>query len=361
MTNNLEKRQITSPGEWEQVLQRLPDPHVLQSWEWGALKERQGWQVSCWLWHVAGEPQAAALLLLRQAGRLPVRVAYVPKGPLLDYGDAPLLVQVLADLEDLARRERALFVKIDPDVPLDLPPGQQVVERLRRRGWQPSREQVQFRNTMLLDLTPDLDDIMAGFKSKWRYNVRLAARKGVQVQEGGSDDLPLLYRMYEETSQRNRFVIRPEAYYRDAWGSFIQAGRAQPLIATVSGEPVAMVILFCYGQRAWYMYGASRPAHRELMPNHLLQWEAIRWAKERGCTVYDLWGAPEVLEEADPMWGVYRFKQGFGAELARYIGAYDFPTARLAYWLYTVGAPRLLAWMRWRHWRHSRDEPPTWS
>jgi len=350
-TARLEMERVSDPARWNEALERLPAPHVLQTWEWGAFKERHGWQADHWLWGTDGEPRAAALVLRRRVGWLPAQVMYVPKGPVLDYDDRPLLTRVLSDLEGLAREERALFVKIDPDVEADRPEGGAVEALLERRGWRASRQQVQFRNTLLLDLTPSLDEILARMKSKWRYNIRLAARRGVTVRPGGLDDLPLLYRMYRETSQRNRFVIRPEPYYRDVWGSFIAAGLAHPLIAVVEGEPVAMVIVFRFGRRAWYMYGASRLLHRERMPNHLLQWEAIRWAKGRGCTVYDLWGAPDRLDGSDPMWGVYRFKKGFGARFVRHIGAYDYPTWRFGYWLYTVAAPRLLALMRWRHWR----------
>jgi peptidoglycan pentaglycine glycine transferase (the first glycine) len=351
VANGLEKKRVTTPHEWRQALGQLPCPHVLQTWEWGTFKERHGWRATRWLWEASGKPRAAALTLTRRAGILPARVMYVPKGPVAYYSDPSLLAQVVADLEALARRERALFVKIDPDVLADGPDEENLMALLSRRGWRFSQEQVQFRNTLLLDLAPDLDEILARMKSKWRYNIRLAMRRGVCVRKGGPDDLPLLYRMYSETSLRDRFVIRPESYYHDAWGTFITAGLAQPLIAEVEQEPVAMVILFRFGRRAWYMYGASRSLHRERMPNHLLQWEAIRWAKEQGCTVYDLWGAPDVLDESAPMWGVYRFKQGFGACPAHHIGAYDYPTLRPLYWLYTSVIPRLLALMRWRHWR----------
>jgi lipid II:glycine glycyltransferase (peptidoglycan interpeptide bridge formation enzyme) len=176
----------------------------------------------------------------------------------------------------------------------------------------------------------------------------------VTVRPGTADDLPLLYDMYNETAVRDGFVIRPVAYYQDAWGSFIESGLAQPLIAEVDASAVAMVIVFRFGDRAWYMYGASRDQHREKMPNHLLQWEAMRWAKSVGCAVYDMWGAPDELDENDPIWGVYRFKQGFGAQMVRHIGAYDYPNSRLRYWTYTVAMPRLLSLMRRRFWRHVR-------
>jgi lipid II:glycine glycyltransferase (peptidoglycan interpeptide bridge formation enzyme) len=278
---------------------------------------------------------------------------YTPKGPILDYGSLDLLEQVLEHLENLARETRALFVKIDPDVLVGTAEGEAVMALLRRRGWGFSQEQIQFRNTMLVDLGLSPDEILAGMKSKWRYNTRLAVRKGVVIRRGGLEDLPLLYRMYAETSVRDGFVIRSHEYYTDAWGSFIRAGLAQPLIAEVEAKPVAMVVLFRCGHIAWYVYGASLDVHREKMPNHLLQWEAMRWAQEQGCTVYDMWGAPEVLDESDPLWGVYRFKQGFGGQLVRHIGAWDYPVSRPGYWLYAKVMPQVLTMMRWRHWRRS--------
>ena len=350
-TRTLHRREIDDQETWDQTVKHLPYSHVLQSWAWGAFKARHGWRAQRWVWEADGEPRAAATALTRRIRGLPVRVMYVPKGPALDYDDAALLPHVLSDLESLAQSQRALFVKIDPDVRADTESGEAVVDRLTRRGWRFSPDQVQFRNTLLLDLSPELDEIMGEMKSKWRYNIRLADRRGVTVRPGGMEDLPLLYDMYAETSQRGEFVIRPEAYYQDAWGSFIEEGLARPLIAEFEGEPVAMVLPFRFGDRAWYMYGASRTTHREHMPNHRLQWEAIRWAKAQGCQVYDMWGAPDELDKSDPMWGIYRFKRGFGAKFVPHIGAYDYPASRLGYRLYVSVMPRILALMRWRHWR----------
>jgi lipid II:glycine glycyltransferase (peptidoglycan interpeptide bridge formation enzyme) len=284
--------------------------------------------------------------------RLPLGLLYVPKGPVLETDDARAWEAILAHLERLARRERAIFVKIDPDVKTDVTVATNTLEQ---RGWRPSPEQIQFRNTMTIDLTQDEERLLAEMKSKWRYNVRLAGRRGVTVRQGTLDDLPLLYEMYHETAVRDGFVIRPFNYYKDAWGSFMQDGLAQSFLAQFEGEAIAMAILFHFGDRAWYMYGASRDKHRKHMPNHLLQWEAMRWAKSIGCTVYDMWGAPDELVESDPMWGVYRFKQGFGADFVQHIGAYDYPTSRLWYWLYTVAMPRLLDLMRRRHWNNSQQ------
>jgi peptidoglycan pentaglycine glycine transferase (the first glycine) len=343
--------QVTDPERWNRALLELPCAHVLQSWEWGTLKSRYGWRAVRYLWsgEDEGRPRAAGAVLTRQPISWLSSVMYVPKGPALDYGDLVLAEQVLARLEATARRRQALFVKIDPDVRVDTAQGEGVADLLRRRGWRPSREQIQFRSTMLLDLSRSPDELLAAMKSKWRYNTRLAVRKGVTVRYGTLADLGLLYQLYAETAVRDGFVIRPEAYYQDAWGDFFEAGLAQPLIAEVAGEPVAMVIVFVFAGRAWYMYGASRAIHREKMPNHLLQWEAMRWAREQGCTVYDMWGAPDVLDESDPLWGVYRFKDGFGGELVRHIGAWDYAVSRPGYWVYTVVMPLVLATMRWRY------------
>jgi lipid II:glycine glycyltransferase (peptidoglycan interpeptide bridge formation enzyme) len=286
---------------------------------------------------------------------LPLRVMYVPKGPILDYADQTLLNQVLEWLETMARRKRALFIKVDPDVERATAEGKEARGCLRRRGWCRSEEEIQFRNTVLLDLRPSLEDLLMGMKSKWRYNVRLAKRKGVTVRQGTRDDLGLLYDMYRATADRSGFVIRPAPYYRDAWGSFMEQGLAQALIAEVEEQAVAMVIVYRFGRRAIYMYGASLGLHRDKMPNNLLQWEAMQWAKEHGCTVYDMWGAPDELDESDPMWGVYRFKKGFGGRFVEHIGAWDYSPSPLGYRLYRMAMPRILTAMRWLHWQRAGD------
>ncbi len=186
-------------------------------------------------------------------------------------------------------------------------------------------------------------------KPKWRYNIRLAERSGVCVRAGGVADLPLFYAMYQETGGRDGFLVRPFAYYQAIWEPFLAQGLAHLLLAVVGDEAVAGLVLFRFGPTAWYFYGASTAKRRDLMPNHALQWAAMRWAKAHGCTRYDWWGAPDVLEESDPMWGVYRFKQGFGGEFAPHIGAWDFPVNRGLYWAYTRAMPKVLEVMRRRH------------
>lgn len=347
-------QQVTDPIQWNTALTALPTPHVLQTWEWGAFKAKYGWTPTRLLFEENGHIHAAASVLQRRWPRLHLSVMYVPKGPTLNFGNAALLEHTLAELEALARRRRAISIKIDSDVESDTQQGRAVVAALRRRGWRASSEQIQFRNTVTLDLTSEEKALLAAMKSKTRYNIRLAGRKGIIVRPGGPDDMPLIYEMYAQTALRDDFIIRPFDYYCDAWGDFVTAGLAQPFVAEFKGEPLAALILFRFGHTAWYMYGASSNRHRNWMPNHLLQWEAIRWAMAQGCTLYDFWGAPDELDESDPMWGVYRFKTGFGGRFVRHIGAYDYPVSRPLYWIYTLAMPHYLDYLRARHRRASR-------
>ncbi|OGO63647.1 MAG: hypothetical protein A2Z45_05400 [Chloroflexi bacterium RBG_19FT_COMBO_55_16] len=350
---------------WNNLIASLPGAHVLQTWEWGQIKARLGWEPIPKVWQDAqGQTSAAALVLVRA---LPVpgladrsQVFYVPRGPLLqDWADPGLRRQVIEDLHLLARQRKAIFIKIDPDVRLgsgvpgtpdarEDDVGQAVCADLHAYGWRFSEEQVQFRNTVVIDLRLSPEDLLARMKQKTRYNVRLAERRGVTIRQGTEADLVSLYRMYAETSLRDKFVIREEAYYRALWEIFIQAGMAEPLIAEVEGQPVAGLVIFRFAGKAWYMIGMSREAAREKMPSHLLQWEAMLRAKAAGCKLYDLWGAPDEFLESDPLWGVYRFKEGFGGKVVRGIGAWDLPVRPFYYRLYTQVLPRLLDWMRWR-------------
>ena len=349
---------------WNSETASLPGAHILQTWEWSQFKAMYGWCPIPKTWRDEnGKLVAAAMVLARtiRAGGVgpSSTVLYVPRGPLLNWSDAELRMRVIDDLQQLAKKERAIFIKIDPEVMLGrgIPgaPGEQQVQDglavqadLKQRGWRFSAEQIQFRNTAWLDLSGSEADWLARMKQKTRYNLRLAEKRGVVIRRGAADDLPLMYQMYAETSVRDGFVIRSEGYYRRVWESFMKAGMAEVLLAEVDGEPVAGLIIFFFAGRAWYLYGMSRQAHREKMPNYLLQWEAMRAARDHGCQIYDLWGAPDQFNPDDPLWGVFRFKEGLGAEVIRFIGAWDFPARPFLYQLYTGVLPRILAVMRSR-------------
>lgn len=322
---------IDHPAEWDAGLRALPHAHVLQSWQWGEFKARWGWSAERWrLDDGDGAPVAMVQLLRRRVG--PVSAWYAPKGPTA--ADAAAYEAALAFVERRARRSLAIWAKIDGD-PLYTAPDANAytatLERLRdslqARGWRRSRRQVQFRNTLFTRLDRTDDELLAGMKEKWRYNVRLAARRGVTVRQATPADFGTLYDLYGETGRRDGFVIRTRAYYDDVWRSL----NATAFIAERDGQALAGLVLLCFADRAWYFYGMSRTESREHMPTYALQWHAMRWARDAGYATYDWWGAPETADESDPMWGVYRWKQGFGARPIEGIGAWDFaPSPALA-------------------------------
>lgn len=312
---------------------------------------------------------AAALILQRQLrfGRFSsgLIVLYIPRGPLLAWDNPEIRQLVLDDLQKLARETHAIQLKMDPDLTIGtgLPGADDAVEDsnglsvmadLQKRGWSYSPEQIQFRNTVMLDLDSTEDVWLGRMKQKTRYNLKLSQKKGVTIRQALMADLPLLYKMYMETSIRDGFVIRPESYYLRIWEKFIQAGMGKGLIAEADGMPVAAVILFYFGDRAWYLYGMSRDEQREKMPNYSLQWEAMRTVKQLGFSLYDLWGAPEVFDESDSMWGVFRFKMGLGGRVVRTLGAYDYAPRPWLYRMYTIILPKILDWMRF--WGKARTQ-----
>lgn len=287
----------------------------------------------------------------------PLKVMVVSKGPALRYDDAGLLDEVLTILEKRAKQERAIWLKIDPDVILATglpeseedtpnPVGQALRVTLQKRGWQFSDSQVQFRNTISINLTQSEDDILANMSQNTRRKVRTAEKKDVSIRSATLDDLPILYDLYQVTGERDDFLIRPFEYYTRAWKTFIEAGLAHALIAEFEGTPIAHVILFHFGQKCWYFYGASSNEERNRMPNYALQWEAMRWAKAQGYTIYDMWGAPDVFDESDHMWGVFQFKNGFRGTIVRHIGAWDYAPSQLLYTGYTQIMPKIISIMR---------------
>jgi len=364
---------------WNEIIAGLPDPHLLQTYEWGQVKAHYGWQPIYLVWtqngqHFESSPQldfltkipagqvcAAALVLkksvLRSSFAARPCILYAPKGPLLRWEDALLRKRVLDDLQRFARRQGAIFLKLDPDVVLGhgipgsesdcpQPLGANIQQELSARGWRYSADQIQFKNTVMLDVSVTEEEMLARMKQKTRYNVRLGAKKGLTVRPATRVDWPLLYRMYAATSRRDGFVIRDQAYYETVWRTFEHCSTA--LIAVGEAEPVAAVYLFHFAGRAYYLYGMSRDMQRDKMPNYLLQWEAMRWAHARGCQVYDLWGAPDEFDENDSMWGVFRFKEGLGGQVQRTLGAWDYTPSPLWYSLYTQVVPRLIDLMRSR-------------
>ncbi len=315
--------------------------HLLQHPLWGEFKEEFGWRAL----RVAlaeGEEFVAGAQMLFRPLPLGFSIAYVPRGPMLRTRDPELLRTLVHALDREARRRRAVFLKVEPDW-VDTEASRAL---LRAAGFHPSPHTVQPRSTIQVDLTPSPEEILARMKAKWRYNIRLAQRKGVLVRPAEARDVPIFLELLEETAQRDGFALHDPAYYRRAWEILVPAGLATLLIAWYMDIPLAAIFVAAWHRTGIYMYGASSHRERQRMPNHLLQWEAMMWARRQGCTVYDMWGIPDEVgahpdvwahrtpERTDGLWGVFRFKQGFGGRIVRFVGAWDRVYNPVGYRLY---------------------------
>ncbi len=320
---------------WDDFLRRHPEAHLLQTAEWGELKAAFGWDAA----RLALGDCGAQILFRRLP--LGLTIAYLPKGPVgeptSEFWDA---------VDRLCCNRRAVFLKVEPDAWAS--PASRATEAWSRfPGFRLSPHNIQPPRTLVVDLTPDEETILARMKQKTRYNIRLATRKGVTVRPW--DDVEAFHRMMVVTGGRDGFGVHSLEYYRRAYELFHPAEMCELFVAEYEGRPLAALMVFARGRRAWYFYGASTNEERNRMPTYLLQWEAMRWAKARACEEYDLWGVPDedaetleshFTERRDGLWGVYRFKRGFGGELRRAAPALDRVYNSLLYHLYLLLATR---------------------
>ncbi len=324
-------------GEWDTLVQGAPGGgHLLQSHAWGEMKRNAGWR-PLRLALVrgggggggAGEVAGAGQFLLRPTWPVPGYLMYCPKGPWLEWDDEGAARAFLRGAAEAAARLGAHTLKIEPEVREGRGGQKALLEEL---GFRKFRWDLNGKATMVVDLSRPEEDLLAGMKGKTRYNVRLSARKGVRVAEDGSPAAEeAFWRMHKETVERQEFWSRPYSYYRAALRAMREAGRAHLFFAEHEGDRLAAVLVYTFGHKCLYMLGATSREKRNLMPASLLQWEVMRWAKGRGLTHYDMWGipTPEKRNEDHPLYGVYKFKAGFGGEVEDFVGSLDLPIERV--------------------------------
>lgn len=323
---------LLTPEKWTAFLSNHPNAHILQTAQWGDLKSSFGWQP-----RFIRQDDLGAMVLFRQLP-LGLSVGYLPRGPVGD-GD---WAEFWPAVDALCQQEGAIFLRVEPEIWEPVPAGF-VAQNLP--GFKPASQTVQPPRSILIDLTPSEEEILMAMKSKTRYNIRLAGRKDVIIRP--STDIEQFHQMSLTTSERDEFGIHSLEYYQRAYDLFAPQKACVLLMAEYEHKPLAGLLAFARGDTAWYFYGASTNQERNRMPTYLLQWEAIRWAKEKGCKAYDLWGVPDhpeayledhFMERSDGLWGVYRFKRGFGGEVQRTIGAWDRVYRPFLYHLYRFWA-----------------------
>jgi lipid II:glycine glycyltransferase (peptidoglycan interpeptide bridge formation enzyme) len=311
---------IRDPIAWDELVQSHPHAGFMQSAGWGYFRRHLGWSPYrlCLQDPDRASAPAAQVLFRRVPKYNPFTIGYLPRGPLLDYSRDDQVAAMLQALDRLARRVRAVVIIWELPVAYD----PTLAARLQRLGLRPAKP-IQHTSTRVLDLTPSLEEIQAGWKPKWRYNTRLAAKHGVQVRHASSpDDLARWHDLYLATCARDHFVGRGADYFRRFWERGRATGDTVLLLAEHADTLLAGIMVHQFGREATYLYGADGRESRQLMPNYLLQWEALQWAKSRGATRYDLFGIADTDDEHEPLAGVSRFKAGYGGEAIHYAGAY---------------------------------------
>lgn len=306
---------VCSLSEWNQYIEDFPEAHFMQTGEWGLLKSSFGWDAIRIINNTSG-----VQILLR---RLPFgfTVAYIPKGPL---GED--LANIWPEVDQLCRRHRVIFLKVEIDNWQDDP----IDRETNFPGFITSLFNIQPPNTIIINLEENESTILQKMRQKTRYNINLAVKKEVSVSIW--NDIDAFHRMITITGGRDGFGVHSQDYYQHVYDLFHPAGMCELLVAKYEDQPLAALMVFARGKRSWFVYGASSDQERNRMPAYLLQWEAIRWARNRGCQIYDLWGIPDhdqdileknFLNRNDGLWGVYRFKRGFGGESKRAHQALD--------------------------------------
>ena len=317
----------------------------LQSTEWGRFKSRFGWKAKAFIVHWAdneGLLTERPLLVLSRRIAPAVTMAYIPWGPELPGtfpADPALRAAAAAELARTLRPffHGAAFIRFDF-------PWNTESESRSPAPYFPLKKaaDIQPPDTVIVDLTPSEQDILAAMKPKWRYNIGLAEKRGVTVSEsdGGANSVSVFYHLLAETAARDGIAIHSEAYYRilfEEMGNGLRLPRSLRLyIAEHEGDTLAAIVTLFRGKQAVYLYGASSNAKRNLMAPYALQWRAMRDAKAFGCTEYDLFGIPPNEKDDHPMAGLYRFKTGFGGRIMHRPGSWDYPYKRALYALFCV-------------------------
>ena len=326
---------MSAPAGWDDAAARSPGGHVLQSSAWARIREQQGWRAE---FVRIGDPLPVALVLWRQ---IPLfgGMAYVPRGPVVAPGDRDGLAHALEALAELARERRAVLLKVDPELAAG-----DILPVLSHAGYERGPDVQPVLATLVIDLAPDADALMAGLEKDTRWSVRQAQKRGVSVRavtDGPS--LRAFYDLYRTTGERARFITRTWDYYSVVWRTLVDEGLATCRLAYVGDRPVAGAMTWTCGERDLYMYGASGEEGRKCFASYALQWECIAAAKARGAIRYDLGGIPlDTSRKDDPMHGPYLFKKGFagpGGRVIRYAGAHDVAPDPLRYRVFLTAEP----------------------
>ncbi|MFN2141474.1 MAG: lipid II:glycine glycyltransferase FemX [Candidatus Promineifilaceae bacterium] len=350
-----EKPYTEDDAAWDDFVANHPHGSILQTTNWARLKNRFGWSSErVWLKR-DGALAAGAQILYRSALLGIFKVGYIAHGPLVDWNDDEQIAVLMGQIDESAYKNGAGIIKMEPLLWQNEISADRWRDICEENDLLMTADTIQPPRTIIVDISPAEEEILAAMKSKTRYNIRLSARKDVVVRQGTGEDLNAFADLMQTTGQRDGFGTHEPEYYATMF-SFFAPDNAVLLIAEFEEKPLAAAMITALGDTAVYLYGASSNEERNRMPAYAVQWAAMQWAKERGCTRYDLWGVPDASEEkleeqfterSDGLWGVYRAKRGYGGQVQRTVGVVD-----------RVYNNRLYKLYNWYRGRQKRGEQP---
>ncbi|MBR6402384.1 MAG: peptidoglycan bridge formation glycyltransferase FemA/FemB family protein [Eubacterium sp.] len=322
--------------DFKEFLEGHPRCNFQQSLEWGNVK-------TFWIKEVVvscsddGKIRGSLTIWVR---KMPIfgYMMYVARGPVCDIHDKAVLKDLKDGSDEIAKKYKAFVLRMEPDVEKEDKEYRKIVEELGYKVKDDSKDfkdEIQPRFVFQLDLRgKDKDTIFSEFHQKTRYNTRLATKKGVEVKEGTRDDLKIFHNIMIETGKRDDFLARPLSYFEKMYDELVPGGHMKLLMAYHEGQPISGIIPIMYGNKTWYLYGASSNSKRNVMPNYLLQWTSIQEAIDAGHEMYDFRGVSGVVDENHPQYGLYRFKKGFNARFVEFIGEVYLPYKPFVYKMY---------------------------
>ena len=319
--------------EYEAFVQSHPKGNFAQSYLWGKQKPMWQWDAIA----VRGEDGAirgSLAVMTRKVPGIGRTLMYSCRGPVCDLDDRETFSQLLDGAKALAKKYKSYVIKIDPDVPSSNTAFSSMLQSFGFRAKEGGKnfEAIQPRYVFRLNVEGKTEEeLLANFHQKWRYNIRLAERKGVTVRICGKEMVPAFSDLMLTTGVRDGFVTRKPEYFAAMLDNLGEHARLY-MAFDPNDTPIAGTLAIHYGDKVWYLYGASSNEHRNLMPNYLLQWRMIQWAVETNCRIYDFRGVSGDVSEDNPLYGLFRFKQGFGGDFTEFVGEMDLVLSPVIYW-----------------------------
>lgn len=299
--------------------------HVMQSWQWGEFRKSMGLKVLRYGIYENGKIKKAFQLTLHPIPFISQNVGYLPRGFFPDKKLAEALQQI-------GRENNCAFIKIEPNVIANK------AKQYPDKEFHESPKPLFSKYNFILDLIKSEDELLKQMHPKTRYNIKVAQKHGVKVEERTDEKALKIYlKLYFETTRRQGFAGHNESYHRTVWKILKNAGMARLIIATYKKEPLTAWMLLTFKDTLYYTYGGSSTKHKEVMSNNLVCWEAIKLGKKLCLKTFDMWGALGSNPDPKEFWiGFHNFKKGYGGDLVEYIGTYDYILNWPIYMVFTL-------------------------